>query len=474
MHEELKESSRNVLYFDSHLTCCHRGSVRIRWILLVLILFLPSKGSLLPAQNKEFAFSSPVIQKVELLNGLNLLTAEVPGSNRVVVNFLIKSGYGMDPDKKQGVAFLTAYGILEANKKVTQQRWKDELDFLEAIFSIHVEADSTLFHAELPAKNLEPFLNTISNLLVRPIFQKEGLDRMKEQVSEYVSASPAEFLSSLLDPGLFGRGYCSHRLIGDPDALKEIGLPDVEAFHNTYFLPNNAAIAVVGPLGMSSLATLIREKFGGWTKGFQPHLPDPPISTLVDTEIRIFEKKGTSDVTLLFGNPGPSRQTPDYYSLVMLAKLLGGNSQHSRLRQELDHGGIQFQSIRCELQLGLTCGKFKIQAQAPPSSIKPILEAIQRVIDELKANKASDEALARVRLEIIDSFQKSVTSPQGFAQAMAEIELQGLPRDFLLTFPRSLEVISADRLQEAAKNYLTPRGAVVILGDREKIEEVLR
>ena len=57
---------------------------------------------------------------------------------------------------------------------------------------------------------------------------------------------------------------------------------------------------------------------------------------------------------------------------------------------------------------------------------------------------------------------------------MAEIELQGLPRDFLLTFPRSLEVISADRLQEAAKNYLTPRGAVVILGDKEKIEEVLR
>ena len=27
MHEELEESSRNVLYFDSHLRCCHRGFV---------------------------------------------------------------------------------------------------------------------------------------------------------------------------------------------------------------------------------------------------------------------------------------------------------------------------------------------------------------------------------------------------------------------------------------------------------------
>jgi zinc protease len=238
-------------------------------------------------------------------------------------------------------------------------------------------------------------------------------------------------------------------------------------------LPNNAAIAVVGPPNLSSLAALIREKFGGWTKGPQPRLPDPPNSTHMETEIRIFEKKESSEVSLLFGNKGPSRQTPDYYSLVLLTQLLGGNSQQSKLRQELDHGGIPYQSIRCDLQLGLTCGKLKILAQAPPSSIKPILQAIQRVIDESKANKVSDSVLDRVRLEVIDSFQKSISSPQGFAQAMAEIELQGLPRGYLLSFPRSLEGITVDRLQEAAKNYLTPRGAVVIMGDKEKIEEAL-
>ena len=225
---------------------------------------------------------------------------------------------------------------------------------------------------------------------------------------------------------------------------------------------------------MGSLATLIREKFGGWTKGPQPQSPGPPISTIVDSEIRIFEKKGNTEITLLFGNPGPSRQTPDYYSLVMLTQLLGGNSQHSKLKLELDRRGIPYQSIQCELQLGLICGKFKIQAQAPSSSIKPILEAIQGVIVEAKANKTSESALERVKLEVIDSFQKSLNSPQGLARSMAEMELQGLPRDFLLTFPRSLEGISVDRLQEAAKNYLTPRGAVVLIGDKEKIEEALR
>jgi zinc protease len=462
-----------VLYSHLFLSRCPCGFVAFRWIVAVIVLFLSTKVPHLLAQDKEPTFSPPVIQKIELLNGLHLLTAVVPGSDRVVVNFLIKSGYGMDLDRKEGVAFLTAHGILEANDKVTQQRWKDEIDFLEAVFSIQVRTDSTLFHAELPAKNVEPFLNTIANLLVRPIFKKEGLDQMKELVGDYVSSPPAEFLSSLLNPGLFGRGSCSHRLVGDPAALKGIELPDVQAFYNVHYLPNNAAIAVVGPLGMSSLANLVREKFGGWTKGPQPHLPDSPMSTLVDTEIRIFEKKGASDVTLLFGNPAPSRQTTDYYSLVMLSQLLGGNAQYSKLKQELDRGGIPYQSMRSELHLGLTCGKIEIRAQAPPTSIKRILEAIQLVIDELKANKASDSALERVRLEAVDSFQKSVNSPIGFAQAMAEIELQGLPRDFLLTYPKGLEGISAGRLQETAKIYLNPRGAVVVIGDKEKIEEGL-
>ena len=251
MHGDPENSSRNPLLYDPFLKRLPRSLFVVRWIIPVLILFLSPKAFPLFGQEKELTFSPPVIQRVELLNGLHLLTAEVLGSDRVIVNFIIKSGFGMDPDRKPGVAFLAAHAILEANQKVTQQRWKDEMEFLEATFSIEVESDSTLFHAELPPRNLEYFFNTMANILVRPMFQKDGLDRMKEQVDELVSASPAEFQSSLLDAGLFGRGYCSHRLLGDPDTLKEIGLQDVLAFHSAYYLPNNTAIAVVGPLGMS-------------------------------------------------------------------------------------------------------------------------------------------------------------------------------------------------------------------------------
>ncbi|MFN8007275.1 MAG: pitrilysin family protein [Terriglobia bacterium] len=441
--------------------------------LVFLWVFSPNL-CLLAGQQKESPFTTPVIQKVELLNGLHLLTAEIPGSDRVVINFLIKSGYGMDPEKKPGVAFLASHAILEANQKVASQRWKDELEFLEATFSIQSSTDFTLFHAEVPPKNVEPLLNTLANIVVHPMFQKEGLEQMKDKVGELDALSTEEFYSSLINTGLFGASYCAHRLLGSPETLKTIGLTDIEAFHATYYLPNNAAIIVAGPTGSLSLASLIREKFGSWTKGPQPPLPDPPISTLVDNGIHVFDKKGAPEITLLFANAAPSRQSPDYYSLVLLNQLLGASPQNSLLKQELGRHAIAFQSVDSEFKSGLVCGKLTIRALAPLSSIKPILDAIQQVIDGLKANKVAEATLDRVRLELLGEFQKTMSTPKGFAQQMVQIELQNLPRDLPLSFPRSLERISVDRLQEAAKNYLNPRGAVIVIGDKEKIEEVVQ
>ena len=475
MHGHRETSYSNLLTFAPTLSR-RRPSLSGAWkiILFFLALLLSSNIAQLFGLRKEATLSPPIIQRVELLNGLRLVTSEIPGTEHFIVNFLIKSGYGADPEKKPGLAFLTAHAILEANQKVSPQRWKDELEFLEANFSIQVEADSTVFHTELPPKNLEPFFSTLAELLVRPLFQKEGLDRVKEGAGNLFSVLPSEFQSSLLHAGLFGKGSCSHPLMGELEEQREIGMNDVIGFHSAYYLPNNVAIIVVGPPGVSSVSTLIREKFGGWTKGPQPQLADPPISSLVDTKIRIVEKKESGDITLLFGNRLPGRQSSDYYSLVLLNELLGGSPQNSKLEQELSREGIQHQFIESKLQLGRICGKLEIRVQAQPSSIRSILGVIQRVIEGMKTNKIPETELDRARLAVIGSFQKSISSLNGFAEFATEIEFYSLPRDLPLTLPRTLERVSSDRLLEAGKNYLNPRGAVVILGNKDKIEVALQ
>jgi zinc protease len=473
----LRETSYHSLFSFASLllsSCRQSLSGTSRIILLILALLFCPNFIRLFGQGKEVPFSPPIIQRVELLNGLRLLTIEIPGTERLVVNFLIKSGYGEDPEKKTGLAYLAAHSIVGANKKTPPQRWKDEMEFLEATFSIKVDADSTVFHTELPPKYLEPFFSTLAEILVRPLFEKGGLDQVKEDTGKLFTDLPSELQSSLLHAGLFGKGSCSHRIFGELEEQREIGINDVIGFHSAYYLPNNAAIIVAGPPGVSSVATLVREKFGGWTKGPQPPLSDPPITSLVDTKIRIVEKKESGDMTLLFANPLPGRQSPDYYSLFLLNQLLGGSPQNSMLERELSREGIQHQFVGSKLMLGRICGKLEIRVQAQPSSIRPILGGIQGVIEGLKANKIAEAELNRARLAAIEAFQKSVSVPSDLANCASEIELYGLPRDLLLTFPRALERVSADRLLEAAKIYLNPHGVVVILGNKDKIQEVLQ
>jgi zinc protease len=193
----------------------------------------------------------------------------------------------------------------------------------------------------------------------------------------------------------------------------------------------------------------------------------------VDTKIRIIEIKEMANITLLFANPLPGRQSPDFYNLFLLNELLGRGAQNSVLERELRTKDVPHQSVGSRLVLGRICGKLEVTAQAPPSSIRSTLAGIQGAIEWLKTNKVAETELDRARLAAIDSFHQSLSVPNGLAAAATEIELYGLPRDLLLSFPRALERVSADRLLETAKNYLNPRGAVVIIGNKEKIEEAL-
>src|SRR5689334_14862614 len=103
------------------------------------------------------AFSIPRIQRTELLNGLRVIAIEKPGET-AVINVMVKSGSQADPKDKAGLANLTAQSICFANAKLPPQRWKDELEFLNARIDIHVTSDSTVFQAQAPPSNVEAVL----------------------------------------------------------------------------------------------------------------------------------------------------------------------------------------------------------------------------------------------------------------------------------------------------------------------------
>ena len=160
---------------------CKRGK---RILSLAFLLALVSSNSLLcqTPQSRTILQKPPLIHKVELLNGLRLVMVQTNGAPRIALSLLIKAGSTLDLPNKRGTAYLTAQSVRFANERETLEHLNEEMEDLGARLEIRVDQDSTLFQAEIPAPNLESFLDFLSHMVLRPLFQLEGVGKLKHQV----------------------------------------------------------------------------------------------------------------------------------------------------------------------------------------------------------------------------------------------------------------------------------------------------
>ena len=184
------------------------------------------------------ATSIPRIQRTELLNGLRVIAIEKPGET-TVINVLVKSGSRADPRDKAGLANLTAQSMCFANAKLPPQRWKDELEFLNARIEIHVTSDSTVFQAQAPASNVEAVLALFARLIVQPMYIQEGVDRIKCELRSAQLSLPEPQAMARLHLGelVFGQTGCARVEWGTQESVNALRVADLDAFRQAYICP---------------------------------------------------------------------------------------------------------------------------------------------------------------------------------------------------------------------------------------------
>ena len=166
---------------------------------------------------KESTFLSHASRRTELLNGVRVLAIERPGEI-AVINLLVKAGSSVIQEDKAGLANLTAQSVCFANAKLPLQRWKDELEFLQARIEIHLTTDSTVFQAQVPSSNVEAVLALFARLVVHPMYQQEGVDRIKSELhsSKLTVFEPRAMARLYLRRVAFRTNWlCPHR-VGNP------------------------------------------------------------------------------------------------------------------------------------------------------------------------------------------------------------------------------------------------------------------
>ena len=406
-----------------------------------------------------------------LPNGLKVITHEDHRLPLVAVDLWYHVGPLNERPGRTGFAHLFEHMMFEGSEHVGE---KAHIKFVQGAGATDVNGttdfDRTNYFETMPANQLELALWLESD---RMGFLMEGLDRKlltnqrdvvrneRRQGEGRPYAAASEAVAHLLYPKehpYYGDVIGSH---ADIEAAR---IADIRDFHQQFYTPNNASIAIAGDFDAAKLKALLTKYFGPIPAG-----PKVDPVTVVTPPITSQKRETVTDtvklpqVTIVWLTP--AAYTPGSYDVGAAIFALGG-AKASRLDQALIYKSQVAQRVSCYERPNKLNGTAQCSIVAKPGVKLEDLEATfwaelaklqaegptSEEVESAKAGELTGKIAGLQRLggfggvaDTLDEYNQYTGDP-GF-----------LPKDIAMG-----EAVSVASTKAAAVKYLTKDSAVVV------------
>ena len=182
----------------------------------------------------------------------------------------------------------------------------------------HTWHEETVYRINLPANRLrhwaaiesERFRNAVFRL-----FQPE-LETVYEEKNRSMDNKDRVIRYAVADLLYKKHPYGQQTTIGKVEHLKNPSLANMYRFYNTYYVPNNMAIAISGDVQIDNTIELIDRHFSGWRAGTLPQLPDWKEAPLNGVERAKVKYQGEEFVLLAFRTASKNHDDADALRLL--------------------------------------------------------------------------------------------------------------------------------------------------------------
>jgi zinc protease len=439
-----------------------------------------ASAAMLPKPGPEPRLVLPKVERHRLSNGLEVFLvrhAELPVVN---MNLIIKSGAASDPEKLPGAASLTADLLDEGTKTRNALEISNALAGIGARLGVGAGWDSTTAELTTLTRHLDRALDIYADILLNPAFPEIDLKRLRasrlaalQQQRDSADAIASVVYSSILygDKHPYGRP-----LSGNEASLTAINEPDVRRFYETYYRPNNAALIVAGDVTAATLLPKLERAFAAWKPAQVPAtgvLTTPPARERAG--IYLVDKPGAAQSVIQIGQVGVERSSPDYFPLLLLNSMLGGQFV-SRINLNLREDKGYTYGARSSFDYRRGAGPFAasggVFTNVTKESISELLKELRGIRGEIPV---TERELEYAKQGILRGFPRGFETPDQIAGRLSALVLYNLPDDYFNTYSARVRAVTLADITRVANRYLTPeRMAILVVGDRKAVEPGLR
>ena len=319
--------------------------------------------------------------------------------------------------------------------------------------------DQTVYYNNFPAFQLEKWLDLYAERFESPVFRtfQAELENVFEEYNMYEDMNMTHIRKFLFSYLYAGHPY-SREIIGAYEHLKNPRLSKLIEFYNTWYVPNNMALILVGNFKTEDAIPLIEAKFSHLER---KTLPERPVYTEADfsNNPKFSAKLGYSPMVLLGYKTVPIKHE-DTYLLDFCANLLTNSMQTGLLDKITMEGEVQYAGATLDSRRDQ--GRFLIQAvpyydvnQRLYESDKATEKIIMHEIEKLKQGNIDDWLIESVKSSMLRQNELMIENARSKAGLLQTIFVYQLPENYYRSLADKIKAVTKDDIQRITQQYLT-------------------
>ena len=422
----------------------------------------PASGSL-----PSVHFPEPAAET--LPNGLRFYILASRREPIVTYRLMIKSGSMFDGGKP-GLAELTADLLNKGTAELTADQFAKKTDFIGASVEASDGSDAVTVVASGLANYADELLGFLRDAALHPAFLEEEVKRQQIQnISNLTQKKmdPEDLAARLRNKLLYGEH--PYGKSATPESVRSITREDVVKFHDTFFVPNNATLVVVGDVNPEAIRTAVRKAFGDWKQGTVPALNPPAFPKVEGVSIHLVDRPASVQSNILFAGRGISHGNPDAPELQVVNSVLGGGCSgrlFANLREKHAFTYGSYSGFQEKKFGGTFTATAEVRNAVTADAATEMLNELKRIVSE----PIPDPELNLQRNYLAGNFLLSLESNQRTAERIQDVDLYGLPEDYYKTYARRLTTVTPEKAFELAKKYIDPNdGVIVVVGEAKDV-----
>ena len=436
-----------------------------------MVTFLRPKSG--PARRYHF----PDFHDEVLPSGIRLVTAPVKKLPLATVLVVVDAGSVSEPRGKEGIASLTAAGLLEGTSRFDGAELAEKFEQLGTSLESGADWDSAVIKITALSDQLEEAAGLLGEVISSPVFPDREIERLKaERLAEILQleSEPRGLADEKFSEFLYSpESRYSRPDEGSTESVSALSREDVEQFYRSNYRAGTTTVIVAGDVTPEQTRALVTDAFRNWPSGSAQKPQLTTAARIKGRHVHIVHKPEAPQSELRVGHVGLPRRHPDFFPTMVMNAVLGGLFG-SRINLNLRevHGYTYGASSYYDWRRG--AGPFVVSTAVESEVTSPALTEILLEIDRIRSDRISDEELFLARDYLEGVFPIRYETTTAIASALATLVIHDLPPDYYDTYRKNINSVSADAVLEAAISHLHPSELqTVIVGDVKKIHGAL-